>query len=255
MVLPWLRLTLLFLLPARPLPYSLLRLLNSRLGTLLLLGVGALVRGVPCAFVDLPRERREAVLLGWSQSPRKQVRGSAGLPGSGHCSSHPPVLAAIGCSSAWHSRGSRVRPWQVGGRALQRLESGRQGRRWANHMQGKRFNQQGALLVCPGGLEWRQPPHSPGLSACDFPKPALPPNPNPSAVLFMFLSPEGTSPLLAAMHYCVADPARPLKPAPPALAAEAAIRAALVDLSAADGLPGGLSAAAAALSSKGVRIM
>ena len=82
MVLPWLRLTLLFLLPARPLPYSLLRLLNSRLGTLLLLGVGALVRGVPCAFVDLPRERREAVLLGWSQSPRKQVRGSAGLPGS-----------------------------------------------------------------------------------------------------------------------------------------------------------------------------
>ena len=56
------------------LPPSLLRLLNSRFGSLLLLGRDCFMYGLPCAFVDLPRKRREAVLRSWAASPRRQLR-------------------------------------------------------------------------------------------------------------------------------------------------------------------------------------
>eukprot|EP00887_Chlorella_sp_A99_P002220 scaffold21.g2220.t1 len=139
--------------------YLLLRLLNSRLGTLLLLGRDCLVGGLPRAYVDLPRTRREAALRAWSASPRRQLR-----------------LAFKGLKNITMS------------------------------------------------------------------------------VLFTALSPKGRSPLLEAMRYAIVDPCRPPAPAPPAAAAEAAVAAALVDLSAADGSPGGVASAAAVLSAKGVAI-
>lgn len=52
----------------------LLRMLNSRFGSMLLLGRDCIASGLPRAFVDLPRERRAAVLRGWATSTRRQLR-------------------------------------------------------------------------------------------------------------------------------------------------------------------------------------
>lgn len=72
--------------------YLLLRLLSSRLGSLLLLGRAAFASrlALPAAFADLPRAQREAVLLGWalgSDARMRKVRGACwgaqrGLPGA-----------------------------------------------------------------------------------------------------------------------------------------------------------------------------
>lgn len=53
---------------------SLLRLLGSRWGSLLVLGFQGTYWGLPTAFVDLPRERREAVLRQWATSPQEKMR-------------------------------------------------------------------------------------------------------------------------------------------------------------------------------------
>jgi hypothetical protein len=60
--------------------YLLLRLLSSRLGTLLLLGRAAFASGfsLPAAFADLPRAQREAVLLGWALGSDARMRKVGG---------------------------------------------------------------------------------------------------------------------------------------------------------------------------------
>lgn len=73
-------------------------------------------------------------------------------------------------------------------------------------------------------------------------------------VVFTDVGPDGRSLLLEALRYNITDPDRPLRPLDPALAAEAAVAAALVDLSAAEGSAGGVAAAAAVLSAKGLHV-
>lgn len=74
------------------------------------------------------------------------------------------------------------------------------------------------------------------------------------AVLFTDLGPDGSSPLLAAMRYPALGPPRPPALNPAAAAAEAAVAAALVDLSGADSSPGLAAAAGASLAAKGLRV-
>lgn len=123
--------------------HILLRMLTTRLGSLLVLGRSCLQSGIPAAFTSLPRERREAVLQQWAASPHATLR--------------------------------------------------------------KAFK----------GLD-------------------------------------GRSPLLEAIDCPATEPGRPPLPTPQASEAEAAVAAALVDLSSADGLPGSVAAAAAALSARGL---
>jgi hypothetical protein len=52
----------------------LLRMLTTRLGSLLVLGRSCLQCGIPVAFTSLPRERREAVLQQWAASPHATLR-------------------------------------------------------------------------------------------------------------------------------------------------------------------------------------
>jgi hypothetical protein len=53
---------------------SLLRLLGSRWGSVLVIGFKGTRWGVPTAFVDLPRRQREAVLQDWARSPQAKMR-------------------------------------------------------------------------------------------------------------------------------------------------------------------------------------
>lgn len=53
---------------------SLLRLLGSRWGTMLAIGFRANGWNMPLAFVDMPRQRREAILQDWSHSKQAKMR-------------------------------------------------------------------------------------------------------------------------------------------------------------------------------------
>lgn len=56
--------------------FLLLRLMGSRLGSMLLLGRAAFSSrlSLPTSFRDLPRQQREAVLQAWSASPDPRMR-------------------------------------------------------------------------------------------------------------------------------------------------------------------------------------
>jgi hypothetical protein len=65
--------------------FLLLRLMGSRLGSVLLLGRAAFSSrlSLPTSFRDLPRQQREAVLQSWSASPdprMRKVRLGHGMP-------------------------------------------------------------------------------------------------------------------------------------------------------------------------------
>jgi long-chain-alcohol oxidase len=72
------------------------------------------------------------------------------------------------------------------------------------------------------------------------------------SILFTWIGPNGTSPLLETLKYQVSDPKRPVDPLPQALEAERSITAALVDLSSIsiDGSTAGIAHAAAQMSEK-----